>query len=163
MKKLLQISILIVCFFLYSSFMSYSKVESFPIKELILNNGKTVQIDDLKGKVILLDFWHRGCLPCIKAMPDLIKLQEKYKEDLIIIGINDFDSQNEVTNYLNYKKANYHSTYKSEKSLSKQLNINTFPTFIIINREGEMIETAIGFDKKHIKKTIKELINTYSL
>lgn len=130
-----------------------------PPKEFLLNNGKTVKLTDLKGKVVLLDFWYRGCLPCLKATPDLMKLQEEFKNDLVIIGINDSDDKEDISDYYAYKKnTNYFSTYKTVTNISKNLKITAFPTFIIINQKGEVVKTEVGFDKGSIRKTIKNLI-----
>lgn len=131
-------------------------------KEIELNNGKTIKLTDLKNKVILLDFWYRGCLPCLKAIPDLIELQEEFKNDLVIIGINDMDTKNDVNDYYTYKNVNYLSTYKSDTNISKKLKINAFPTTIIIDQSGEVVGIESGFQKgtfkKSLRKNIKKLI-----
>ncbi|MDQ8015123.1 MAG: TlpA disulfide reductase family protein [Flavobacterium nitrogenifigens] len=129
---------------------------------LNLNNGKTIKLTDLKNKVILLDFWYRGCLPCLKAIPYLIELQEEFKNDLVIIGINDMDTKNDVNDYYSYKKVNYLSTYKSDTNISKKLKISAFPTTVIINQNGEVVSAESGFQKgtfkKSLRKNIKKLI-----
>ena len=130
---------------------------NFPA-EFYLNNDKKVTLNDLNGKVILLDFWYRGCFPCLKATPDLIQLQEEFKDYLVIIGINDIDDKEDVTGYLDYKKTNFFSTYKTNKSITKSLNVTVFPTFLILNQKGELVKTEIGFDKEEIHKTIKSLL-----
>lgn len=162
MKKDIKYVVLLSCVFLLYSFtnafgLRNNNAEN-KLTEFVLNNGEIVKLADLKGKVVLLDFWYRGCLPCLKATPDLIKLQKEFKNDLVIIGINDKDTNENVTDYYAYKKVNYFSTYKSEKDISRSLKINAFPTFIIINKKGEVVYTEVGFDKSRIKKTIKELI-----
>lgn len=135
-------------------------------KEIQLNNGKTVKLTDLKEKVVLLDFWYRGCYPCLKAIPELIELQEEFKDDLVIIGINDSDNREDVTDYFAYKKVNYFSTYKSEANISKKLKINAFPTTIIINQNGEVVSVESGYQKgtfkKVLRKTIKKIIKDKS-
>lgn len=134
-----------------------------PPKEFHLNNGKTVKLTDFKEKVVLLDFWYRGCLPCLKATPDLIKLQEEFKNDLVIIGINDSDDKEDISDYYAYKKnTNYFSTYKTATNISKNLKVTAFPTFIIINQKGEIVKTEVGFNKSSIRKTIKNLIKENS-
>ena len=130
-----------------------------PPKEFVLNNGQTVKLTDLKGKVVLLDFWYRGCLPCLKATPDLITLQQEFRNDLVIIGINDSDNKEDISDYYIYKKNTYYfSTYKTTKNISKSLKISAFPTFIIINQKGEIVKINEGFNKGSIRKTIKKLI-----
>ena len=131
-------------------------------KEIQLNNDKTVKLTDLKGKVVLLDFWYRGCFPCLKATPDLITMQEEFKDNLVIIGINDMDTKEDITDYYVYKKGNYFSTYKTKMNISKNLKVSAFPTFVIINQKGEVVKTEVGFDKGSIRKTIKNLIKENS-
>jgi thiol-disulfide isomerase/thioredoxin len=50
--------------------------------------GKPVRFADLKGKVVLLDFWGYWCGPCVQAMPILMDLQEKYKDDLAVVSVH---------------------------------------------------------------------------
>lgn len=128
-------------------------------REINLNNGTSIKISDLKGKVVLLDFWYRGCFPCLKATPDLIKLQEEFKEDLVIIGINDRDDADDITAYYNYKKANYFSTFRTDHDISKHLTITSFPTFILFDTDGKPVYSNIGFHKKELRKEIKKHIN----
>jgi|SRR5690554_146706 len=127
--------------------------------DLKLNNNKTVKISELKGKVILLDFWYRGCFPCLKAIPDLIKLQEEFKDDLVIIGINDVDDQEDVTGYFEYKGVNYFSTYKTSNTISKNLKITAFPTTILYDRQGNMIQTNTGYSKSGLRSLRKAIRN----
>lgn len=153
--------LLIICFIIFTNVSAQTKTSgsSFFTTDLNLNNGKKVKITDLKGKVIVLDFWYRGCFPCLKATPDLMKLQEEFKNDLVIIGINDRDNKEDVTDYYSYKKNTFYvSTYKTSNHISNSLKITAFPTFIIIDQKGDLVKTEVGFDKSSIRKTIKNLI-----
>lgn len=152
--------LIVICCLTFVDISAQTKTNSadFFTTDLHLNNGKIIKLSDLKGKIVLLDFWYRGCFPCLKATPGLIKMQEEFKNDLVIIGINDRDDKEDITDYYAYKKGNYFSTYKTETDISKNLKINTFPTFVIINQKGEIVKTEIGFDKGSIRKTIKKLI-----
>src|SRR5690606_30242426 len=135
MKNLIK-HILLLFTFVFATQIAIAQANINPPKEFLLNNGKTVTLTDLKGKVVLLDFWYRGCLPCLKATPDLIKLQDEFKNDLVIIGINDRDDKQDISDYYAYKKnTSYFSTYKTATNISKSLKISAFPTFIIINQK----------------------------
>ena len=91
-----------------------------------------------------------------------LTLQEEFKNDLVIIGINDRDDKEDVTDYYAYKKNTFYaSTYKTSNHISNNLKITAFPTFIIINQKGEIVKTEVGFDKSSIRKTIKNLIKNY--
>lgn len=158
MKKFFQL-FLITCVLCLGQLKLYAQEKyNLTNRELKLNNGTSVKISDLKGKVVLLDFWYRGCFPCLKATPDLIKLQEEFKDNLVIIGINDRDDADDITAYYNYKKANYFSTFKTEHDISKHLTITSFPTFILFDTDGKPVYSTIGFDKKEIRKQIKQYI-----
>ena len=54
----------------------------------INTGGKPVSIKQLKGKVVLLDFWTYGCINCFHIIPDLKKLEAKYPDTLVIIGVH---------------------------------------------------------------------------
>lgn len=163
MKKYFNVVVL-GCFLIISSLLAQPQVnnQSVLTTDLQLNNGKTIKLTDLKGKVVLLDFWYRGCFPCLKATPDLIKLQQEFKNNLVIIGINDRDDKQDISDYYAYKKNTfYFSTYKTSNHISNSLKINTFPTFIILDQKGEIVKIEVGFNKKRIRNTIKSLIKNY--
>ena len=60
-----------------------------------LNTDKPLSIAALKGKVVLLDFWTYGCINCIHIIPDLKKLEAKYPNQLVVIGVHSAKFQNE--------------------------------------------------------------------
>ncbi len=159
--------IIVLCFFitacsLFTASAQTNDIQSLPDLELKLHNNKTVKLNELKGKVVLLDFWYRGCAPCLQAIPDLIKLQEEFKENLIIIGINNFDIQEDVIDYFNYKKANYLSTYRTTNNIPKIFNVQAYPTTILYDRQGNLVKMDTGYSKagmrslhRAIKKALK--------
>ena len=53
-----------------------------------LNTSGPIDIKDLRGKVVLLDFWTYCCINCIHVIPDLKYLEEKYKNELVVIGVH---------------------------------------------------------------------------
>lgn len=161
MKQFIKHTLLLFTF-VFLAQVATAQTNKLP-KEFLLNNDKTIKLADLKGKVVLLDFWYRGCFPCLKATPDLIKLQEEFKNDLVIIGINDRDDKTDISDYYAYKNnTNYFSTYETTTNISKNLKVSAFPTFIIINQKGEIVKTEVGFNKSSIRKIIKNLIKEYS-
>lgn len=154
-KKILLLFILCILSFVQLKGYAQEKY-NLTNRELQLNNGTTVKISDFKGKVVLLDFWYRGCFPCLQATPELIKLQKEYKDQLVIIGINDRDDAEDITAYYTYKGANYLSTFKTDHDISKHLTITSFPTFIIFDTDGKPVNVITGFDKKMLRKELKK-------
>jgi thiol-disulfide isomerase/thioredoxin len=60
-----------------------------------LNTDKPLSLAALKGKVVLLDFWTYGCINCIHIIPDLKKLEAKYPNQLVVIGVHSAKFENE--------------------------------------------------------------------
>src|SRR5690348_9395224 len=60
-----------------------------------LNTDKPLTLAALKGKVVVLDFWTYGCINCIHAIPKLKKLEEKYKNQLVVVGVHSGNFLNE--------------------------------------------------------------------
>lgn len=151
---------IIVCSLVIANAQTVSKKQGLPEIELKLHNNETVKLTELKGKVVLLDFWYRGCYPCLKAIPDLIELQEEFKDDLIIIGINTYDVQEDVVGYIVYKKMNYSSTFKNGDKLAKMFNVKEYPTTMLYDRNGNLVKIDTGFSKasmKSLRRAIKRL------
>ena len=60
----------------------------FPIGLPWLNVEKAIRMSDLRGKVVILDFWTYGCINCIHVIEDLKRLEEKYRHHLVVIGVH---------------------------------------------------------------------------
>ena len=61
---------------------------SVPAVSMQALDGRTITTDDLRGKVILVNFWATWCGPCRAEIPDLIKLQARYPDHLQVIGVS---------------------------------------------------------------------------
>ncbi|MEK7789837.1 MAG: thioredoxin-like domain-containing protein, partial [Planctomycetota bacterium] len=80
--------------------MASAQKKSIPAPELTggtawLNVSRPLTLADLKGKVVLLDFWTYCCINCMHIIPDLKKLETKYSKDLVVIGVHSAKFQNE--------------------------------------------------------------------
>lgn len=153
--------VIVLSFTFNSNAQTKNKIKSLPDLELKLHNGQTVKLTELKGKVVLLDFWYRGCYPCLKAVPHLIELQKEFKDDLVIIGINDYDIQEDIVDYFNYKNANYISTFKTKSLLYKFFNVEVFPTTMLFDKEGKLIKTDMGLSEsgmRSLRRNIKKAL-----
>ena len=64
------------------------RAPEFPAGLSWLNTDKPLSIKSLRGKVVLLDFWTYGCINCLHIIPDLKKLEAKYPDELVVIGVH---------------------------------------------------------------------------
>jgi thiol-disulfide isomerase/thioredoxin len=127
-------------------------------------NGGPVKLADLRGQVVLLDFWGHWCGPCVSSMPALMKLHDEFKDrGLVIIALHD-DSAESIADmdaklqgprkeYWNGRELPFlvaldgggptrirHSTRKADGATTAAYGINSFPTSLLVGRDGKVIE-----------------------
>jgi DNA-binding beta-propeller fold protein YncE len=114
-----------------------------------LNTDKPLSIAALKGKVVLLDFWTYGCINCIHIIPDLKKLEAKYANQLVVIGIHSakFANEKETENIrriiLRYEIE--HPVYNdSEYAVWQSYGVRAWPTQVLIDPAGYVVGAASG-------------------
>ncbi len=123
-----------------------------------IENDELVDFSKFKGNVVLLEFWFKFCGPCVKAVPQLNSIHQKYKDDMFLLyGIEfleNFPREN-LQEYVAKIKMNYPVLYKGEK-LANTYSIRSAPTIMIIDKKGSIVYLESGFDQEKIEKIIKE-------
>ena len=114
-----------------------------------LNTDKPLSIAALKGKIVLLDFWTYGCINCIHIIPDLKKLEAKYANQLVVIGVHSakFKNEKETENIrriiLRYEIE--HPVYNdSEYAVWQNYSIRAWPTQVLIDPAGYIVGGVSG-------------------
>jgi thiol-disulfide isomerase/thioredoxin len=125
------------------------------------DNNKTIALSDLRGQVILLDFWIRNCGPCIASMPHLNELQNKFKDkNFKIISINSYDSKTDVSWFCNKFKTNY-TVLLNGKSIAEKYGVDGYPTFFIIDHTGKILYVNTGYNASiqlEVEKVIQKAL-----
>ncbi|MFN2530195.1 MAG: thioredoxin-like domain-containing protein [Pyrinomonadaceae bacterium] len=114
-----------------------------------LNTDKPLSLAALKGKVVLLDFWTYGCINCIHIIPDLKRLEAKYANQLVVIGIhsakfaNEKDTENIRHIILRYELE--HPVYNdADFAVWQSYGVRAWPTQVLIDPAGYVIGAASG-------------------
>jgi DNA-binding beta-propeller fold protein YncE len=114
-----------------------------------LNTDKPLSIAALKGKIVLLDFWTYGCINCIHIIPDLKKLEAKYANQLVVIGVHSakFQNEKETENIrriiLRYEIE--HPVYNdSEYAVWQSYGVRAWPTQVLIDPAGYVVGGVSG-------------------
>ncbi len=114
-----------------------------------LNTDKPLSLAALKGKIVLLDFWTYGCINCIHIIPDLKKLEAKYPNELVVIGVHSakFQNEKETENIrriiLRYEIE--HPVYNdSEYAVWQSYGIRAWPTQVLIDPAGYIVGGVSG-------------------
>ena len=132
------------------------KIENWKLPNL--KNDRLLDFSTFKGNVVLLEFWFKFCGPCVKAVPGLNELKIKYKEDdFLLYGVEfreNFPQEN-LQAYVSKIKMNYPTLYKGA-ALADEYSVQAAPTFMIIDKSGNILYLESGFDKEKIERIIKE-------
>jgi thiol-disulfide isomerase/thioredoxin len=99
-------------------------------------DGKTLVLDDLRGRTVALDFWGTWCAPCVKATPDLVRLNKKLAgQPFIMIGISSDKDDVKWREFIRKNKMDW-PQYLDDGSVQRLFNVSDFPTYIVIDGEG---------------------------
>ncbi len=123
------------------------KAPDFSLKSV---DGKMVKLSDYKGKVVIIDFWATWCGPCRKGIPDIISIQNDYKNDVVIIGIS-LDGEKTLKDVPGFVKdygINYPIVYGDEKVVAAYGGIEGIPTAFVVDKKGNVVDKHVGLVPK---------------
>jgi len=105
--------------------------------------GKRWHLRDLRGKVVLVNFWATWCPPCRKEMPDLQALYDKYKgEGLVVLSISDEETA-KVTPFIAERKITYPVLLDPGRKANKAFVVEGIPKSFVYNRESKLVAQSI--------------------
>ncbi|MFY0712538.1 AhpC/TSA family protein [Seonamhaeicola sp. NFXS20] len=111
-------------------------------------NGETFDINSLKGKYVLIDFWGIWCGPCVAEMPEVKAFQEKYKDKLVVVGINSGDTKEKIQKFVEKNGYNWQQLMSDKNNTSdnfvNRFNVQGFPTKFIIDPKGKIVKRYVG-------------------
>jgi thiol-disulfide isomerase/thioredoxin len=172
---LLAISIIIALWFAFISLsFLFSKITSHNSnlsnitsgKEEWLNSARPIETNDLKDRVILLDFWTYACINCLNMVPEIKKLEEQFGNRLTVIGVHSGKFNNEklldsIRKAILKHDINHLVVNDSDFRIWKNFKVNSWPTMILLDINGKIIkryqgETSSDLIAKDIEKLIKK-------
>jgi thiol-disulfide isomerase/thioredoxin len=131
-------------------------------------DGKAFKIADFKGSVVLLDFWATWCPPCRKQVPQLVQLDQRYRDQgLVLIGLtgDEKSDQKKVEAFMKEFGINYKVAYENVwlaraflKGSEDESGKPPIPQLFVISRDGRVVDHLIGggHDPEALEKIIKQ-------
>ena len=124
--------------------------------------GEYITLEDLKGKVVVLDFWGTWCPPCVASVPELRNLHKRFSKDaaFVMIGVSSDRDENAWRDFTDKNKMVWPQTRDKEGRIMGAFNIRAFPTYVVIDHEGIVRFQRTGWQapgvlddviKRHIK------------
>jgi DNA-binding beta-propeller fold protein YncE len=131
-----------------------------------LNTDKPIKLADLKGRIVLLDFWTLCCINCIHTLPDLAKIEARYPGMVVVIGVHTPKFENEKkTESIRKAVLRYEIKHPvvndADRKIWDAYGAESWPTVVVIDPNGKYVDHTTGegsleFLETHIKKLIKE-------
>ncbi len=140
----------------------FQTAPDFNLKDL---SGYTVSLEQYRGNIVLLDFWATWCPPCKMSIPELVDLNNRYRDKgLVILGISvdDPDQINDkrLRTFKKRFKMNYVILRANEKVIQDYFTHQRMgiPTIFIINREGKIVDIHVGFRPGALEKALLKVL-----
>ena len=156
----LILAIVISVSILAFSYVSFAKIRSEAAPDFVLKSatGKNIRLSELKGRVIMLNFWATWCGPCAEEIPYLNKLHDSLDPyDFELLGINLDEDQSKAMHLANKLDMNFPILFDVQKDVSKSFSVDAMPTTIIIDRSGKIRHVNRGFKKGYEKRYYEQI------
>ncbi len=134
---------------------SLSAHNTAPDVTFVRLDGQKVALKDLRGKVVMVNFWATSCTTCVGEMPKMISTFNKYQAqglDFIAVAMS-YDPPNYVINYTETRKLPFQVALDPNDTLSKAFgDVKLTPTTFVIGKDGSILKRYVGepsFDELH--------------
>ncbi|MGG4489049.1 redoxin domain-containing protein [Metabacillus idriensis] len=131
-----------------------------PQFELEMLGGENVQLDDLKGKKVMVNFWATWCPPCEAEMPEMQKLQNEYPDDLVVLAVNMTNaekSREDVESFISKRNLTFPVALDKDGRVSVQYEVYSYPTTYFLDEEGNIMNISRGAMTKETMEKMLEM------
>jgi len=132
----------------------------------LFNNKEPQKLGNLKGKVVVLDFWATYCPPCLEEIPHLVNLQDKYGSDgfqIVGLHVGGEEDAPKVPAFVEKLKMNYPiATPENELTDILFAGEEAIPQTFVFDRNGKLINKYVGYDlkvKNDLDKAVEQALN----
>jgi peroxiredoxin len=130
------------------------------------SDGNVVSLSDMRGKVVLINFWATWCGPCRQEMPILEALYKRYETlGFTLLGVNVEENSSDAVSFLKETPVTFPILYDPDNNVSRLFDVAAMPSTVIVDREGKMRFLHHGYQPGYenaYQDQIRELIRERS-
>src|SRR5206468_3316959 len=128
---------------------------TFELRDL---EGHRVSLDQLRGKIVMLDFWATWCGPCQISMPIMDRLQKEFSSDVVLLAINVMEPEETVREYVSRQNLRSKVLLDLEGNVGEEYGSDAIPMQVIIDRHGVVQRVNVGLGPR-MEASLREEIN----
>lgn len=125
-------------------------------------DDKDVKLSDMKGKVVVMDFWATWCPPCRKSLPNIQKIsadKELAEKGLVVWAVNAREGKDKVTQYMTQNNFTFTVPMDPGASMAAY-KVKGIPTTVVVGRDGKIAKVFVGFGGEASEKALHDAIKT---
>ncbi len=110
------------------------------------NSGKNIKLSELRGQVVMINFWASWCGPCLQEMPLLEQLYKKYQPlGFTLLGVDVEEDSSDAIKWLKKVKVSFPILFDNENEVSERYHVSAMPTTVIVDRDGKIRYIHMGY------------------
>jgi thiol-disulfide isomerase/thioredoxin len=127
-------------------------------------DGRRAKLEDLRGQVVVLDFWATYCPPCREEIPHLVRLQQQFgPQGLKVIGLNvgGDEDRPKVPDFVKRYQIQYQLADPEDETVQRFLVTDDIPQTFVIDRHGRVVEHLVGFaedDAAQLERAVSQAL-----
>ncbi len=108
-------------------------------------DGSALQLSELRGQPVFLNFWATWCTFCLEEMPDMQRISEEFDGQIVVLGVNAGDSVSSGTAFADRIGATYELVYDTQQQVVDGYRIRAMPSSYFIDADGRIVDAHLGF------------------